>query len=205
MNLTSLDAVFYALAFLVPGFVLDSVLATFQRRRPEAPQLSFLRLLTFSAINYAIWSWLVYLLVRSDWIGANPAAGAALWSVVIFVGPVIIGLALSYSSQKEWVRRFLQWIGLRPVQVTPTAWDWRFERMREHHWMLVTLRDGSQVAGYFGAQSYASSDPSERDLFIEQVWEVPDNQDVWHPAREGQGILISRDEIRYVEMWSVNP
>lgn len=204
MNLTSLDAVFYAFAFLVPGFVLDSVLSTFQRRRPEPTQLSFLRLLTLSAINYAIWSWLVFLLVQSPWLRGAPLFSALLWFLVIFIGPVVVGLVLSYSSQREFVRQFLQWIGLRPIQVIPTAWDWQFGRMDEPHWMLVTLRDGSQVAGYFGSRSYASSDPGERDLFVEQLWEIPEDGSTWQPLRPGQGILISRNEIRHVEIWPVS-
>lgn len=33
---------------------------------------------------------------------------------------------------------------------------------------MVTLEDGEMVAGFFGTNSFASSDTAERDLYIEE-------------------------------------
>ncbi len=203
MNISSFDTLFYTLAFLVPGFVIDSVFSMFQRRRPERPHLSFLRLLTLSAINYAIWSWLIFLLIQPEWPQAHPGRAALGWLIVILIGPLLLGFIISYFAQKDWARRFLQWIGLRPLHVVPTAWDWRFETLREPHWLLVTLQDGSQVAGYFGSQSFASSQADQLDLYVEQVWQVPNDGGPWAMVEPQRGILISSHQIRYVEFWPV--
>ncbi len=200
MDFSTIDAIYYALAFVVPGFVAHSVLSTFQRARAEQWEASLLRFLTLSAINYALWSWLVYLLLYSEYKFASQWPVAALWGFVILIAPVLLGIALGYSSQKYWVRRWLQRIGLRPIHVVPTAWDWRFGRMEGAHWLLITFNDGSTLAGLFGGHSFASSDPGERDIYVEQVYSVAENGE-WARGPEGKGILISAKDISSVEFW----
>lgn len=50
----------------------------------------------------------------------------------------------------------------------------------EPHWILVTFKDSTRVAGYCGRESFISSDPSERDIYIERVYDVDDNG-TWIP------------------------
>ena len=64
MTLTSFDDVFFTVAFLVPGFVWESVLHMFLRRREDRADRAWVRFLTLSAINYGLWSWLIYLLLE---------------------------------------------------------------------------------------------------------------------------------------------
>lgn len=56
---------------------------------------------------------------------------------------------------------------------------------------------GGVVAGAFAEMSFSSSDPAERDLFLERVFDIPDNG----PWKEvpGKEILIRASEIRFVE------
>ena len=86
------------------------------------------------------------------------------------------------------------------MHLVPTAWDYQFGRLREAHWVLVELKDGSRVAGFFGTRSFASSHPEERDIFIEQVYHI-DEQDTWRPMKNGHGTLIAQGEIRSVDFW----
>ena len=39
-------------------------------------------------------------------------------------------------------------------------------------WVLVTLKDGTRFAGYCGPQSFITSDPAERDMYIEQIYDL---------------------------------
>src|SRR2546429_1176139 len=59
MTFTSFDAVFFTVAFLVPGFIWESVLSLFLRRRDDRADRAWVRFLTLSAFNYALWSWLI--------------------------------------------------------------------------------------------------------------------------------------------------
>jgi hypothetical protein len=67
--------------------------------------------------------------------------------------------------------------------------------------VLVTLKDGGQVAGLFGSRSFASSDPSERDLYIQSVFSMS-GKGQWQRVPRNDGVLISGDQIKYIEFWT---
>jgi hypothetical protein len=58
MTITSVDAVFYTLMFVVPGFVGYSVFSILVPGR--ATDASLLRFFTFSCYNYALWAGPIY-------------------------------------------------------------------------------------------------------------------------------------------------
>ena len=60
-------------------------------------------------------------------------------------------------------------------------------------WVLVTLKDGTRFAGYCGPDSFMSSDPAERDLYIQWVYDL-DDEDGWR-SRGETGLLIAGGEI----------
>ncbi len=64
--------------------------------------------------------------------------------------------------------------------------------------MLVTLTDGSSVAGAFSARSFASSDASEQDLFLEQTYKVEDDGP-WQPVPMNRGVWIRGGAMRATE------
>lgn len=90
----------------------------------------------------------------------------------------------------------MQRFGMRAVHVLPTAWDWKFGALAPS-WVTVTMKDGSRVSGFVGPSSFASSDPRERDLYIEQVW-VVDAANNW-TRHADWGVLIPHGEIRCIE------
>ncbi|MFN4282810.1 MAG: DUF6338 family protein [Alphaproteobacteria bacterium] len=199
MSLETFDAVYLALAFIVPGFIAHSVQAIFSIRKTASYEINLIRFLTLSALNYATWSWLIFLLGNAEFFKESIGWTAAGWAWVILAGPVLLGGLLGYLSQKDVVHRFLQKIGLRPIHGVPTSWDWRFSQLTAH-WILITLKDGSSVSGWFGEKSFASSDSEERDIYVEQVYEIND-QGKWQRAAVGKGILIAANEIKFIELW----
>lgn len=193
-NVASIETAYLAIAFFVPGLIVLFVRAQFITGRTPSRGDAALSYFTLSIVYYAL---------------ALPAVNYALavqepgypkdliWFAVIFVGPGLFGLLLGLNAQQELARRFLKWIGLNPVHVMPTAWDWKFGTMTEA-WVLATLKDGTRFAGFCGTGSFISSDPSERDIYIERVYEV-DEQQHWHPRENG--VLIAAGEVRTIEFW----
>ena len=193
-GLNSIDSVYLILAFLVPGLIACFVRAQFITGRTPSHAESALTYLTLSVIYYALAFPILEFALSVQEPGYRKAAA---WFALVFVGPAIFGLTLGINAQREYTRRFLKWIGLNPVHVMPTAWDWKFAGMKEQ-WILVVLKDGTKFAGFCGIGSFMSSDPKERDLYIERVYEL-DGQDVWHPRENG--VLIMPGEIRSIEFW----
>jgi len=196
-GLATVDAVFLALTFIVPGFVFNSARIQFITGRDRKTELPIIRYLSYSAVNYAVFSAPIYFFVTADLPLGWKAAG---WTCVILIGPTLLGVLAGVSNQKDWLFDLLQWAGLNPVHGVPTAWDWKLARSPSGAWVLATLKDGSEVAGYFGKRSFASSEPDERDLYLEQLYEVDDTGQ-W--TRSDQGVLIAAGEIMTVEFWPV--
>lgn len=191
-GLSNLDAIYAALAFLVPGFVLSAVRNQFITGQERQGSEQLIRFLTFSAINCAAFGWVLYLAISAY---APPAVKAAAWLFVVLIAPVLLGLLSGAAAQKGWARKVCQWLKLQPVHVMPTAWDYKFAATGGE-WVIVTLKDGTRFSGWFGAASFSSSDAKERDLYLQAVFDV-DNANVWHPT--GKSVLIGHGEIRTVE------
>ncbi len=144
-KLLSLNSLYLILLFIVPGFIALSVRSQFIiTRSPSDRNTTLLSSLTISVVYGALVLPFVdpALLQKSLWV----------WFGLVFVGPVALGLLLGINVQQDLVRRLLNRFGLYTVHAIPTAWDWKFSGMEEQ-WILVTLKDGTRLAGFYGSQS----------------------------------------------------
>ncbi len=190
---------FYSIiGLLVPGMIILFVRSQFVPGRLNTPH-PILSYLAVSSVYYA----LVLLVINPVPYFQGPDQGNPwVWLLLVFLFPGISGLLLGLNIQGDWTRRFIRGLGLNPVHVIPSAWDWKFGNMEEQ-WVLVTLKDGTQVAGFCGENSFASSDPAERDIYIQWMYEI-DEDGNWF-FEEEKGILISAGEIETVKFWPYEP
>jgi hypothetical protein len=194
--LSTIDAVYIALAFLVPGFVFSAARNQFITGQVPQGSEQLLRFLTYSAINYAVFSAPIYLFFNAQ---LSPVARALFWWAVMLMGPAFFGSLSGIAARNGWIQKALRWMKLNPIHAVPTAWDYKFGRM-EGEWVLVTLKTGVRFAGFCGNQSFASSDSKERDLYIQKLFDIGEN-DVWTPTKKSA--LIASGEISTIEFWPV--
>jgi Family of unknown function (DUF6338) len=166
-------------------------------RGSENRESSLLRFLTLSAINYGLWVWLVYLMMKSSFFVDNPVRACIAWAFVVFVSPAMLGLGVGALGQRNAGRRLLDRLGISTLHPIPTAWDYFFGR-RVPVWVVVTLTDGSYVAGYYGTGSFASSERDERDLYLEAVYNIQDATE-WVEVPRSAGVWIRGTQIRHLE------
>jgi hypothetical protein len=197
------EDVFLIIAFLGPGFVVEHTLSVFITGRVTYTAHSWLRYLVLSVVNYGIWSWLVYLNTKHPFFLGHPFVAGFSWTVVLLLGPVGLGVALGLAVQRDWMGTVLRRFGLRPVHPIPTAWDWQFGRIDDARFVLITLKDDSVVRGFFGGNSFASTAPGERDIYVEQLYEPSHDQD-WAMADAGKGALIPGGQIKTVEFFPIH-
>ncbi len=194
-TITPIDTIFFLIAFFVPGYMINITRAQFIIERKHGTSQEFiLKVLGYSILNYALLSAVIYYILASN---NSSIVNALLWFCVLFIFPLIIGVSLGLLSQKEWGYRFFRKFGFSPVHITPSAWDWKFSRMSGSY-VLVILKDGTKYAGWCADQSFMSSDPKERDMYIEKMYDIPDDGSPWKDRGNGS-VLICANEIRTIE------
>lgn len=199
MKLEGFSDLYFVVSVLVPGFIYSGVIATFvPLRAHKEKEVALLRYLTATAFNYAICSPLIYLLVYQSVFRERPAGQALCWFFIIFIAPVILALVRAWIVQQDGLGWFYRWIGLRAISPIPTGWDWIFSTT-EPCYVLITLTDGTEIAGYFGRRSMASSDPERKDIYIERAYRIPADGGSWTEVEGSLGMHVAGAQIAYIE------
>lgn len=198
MKLENVPDLFFVVSVFVPGFIYHGVLLKFvPLREQRAKELILLGFFTATAFNYALCSPIIYLLVTGQLFAVNPNLQAITWFTIIFLVPVALAVISALVTQKDGLGWLFRLIRLRSINPIPTGWDWIFSRT-DPCYVLVTLRNGAQIAGYFGRVSMASSDPDRRDLYLERVYTIP-TEGPWRPVERSQGTYIDGQQIAFIE------
>lgn len=197
MKLDNLSDVYLAVSVLVPGFIHNGVLRKFVPIRQAKEHVDLiLGFLTATAYNYAICSILIYLLLAGAF--SNHILEAALWFCIIFIIPILLAVLRAEVIQHDRLGVVYHILRLRPISPIPTGWDWIFGRTSAC-FVLVTLSDGTEIAGFFGPNSMASSDPERRDIFLEKVYTIPDDGGAWVEVSSSLGMYVDGSQIAFIE------
>ena len=180
-----------SLALFIPGLIILFVRSRFLTGRIGTEN-------TF--IYYVAVSVIYWLIVNFLFIQKLDYRNPGHMFLFLLVGPIISGVLVGYSDRKGYIRRLFRWAGLGNLTLPiPSAWDWKFTDMEEE-WILVTLKDGTRFAGFFGESSFASSDPQRRDVYIQWIYDL-DEKNNWIYPKSEKSLLIAADEIRTIEFF----
>lgn len=137
------------------------------------------------------------------------------WILVLGVlVPVALGCAL--HVRLRWWRpplRVLRVRGLRWVRVpvgrttayesVPTAWD-KVAARRVDTWVSIELPDGRRVGGWFSTDSFVSTSPRSRDIYIEEQFVVREDGTLGERVENTAGVWVSLPDESLVE-WRTAP
>ena len=195
MTIDSFDIVFYTAIFVLPGFLINSIIDTLNPTQKKSEGVLLLKSILYSIIHCAVWSWVYKLIFRLEdkfpylyWVAL---IGFTVIAATVFA--VLIGIV----KQKQLVRKVLSFFKIYCPHSIPNSWDYAFASSEET-WVIVTLIDDSMIYGKYSTKSFASSDPEERDLFIEKTY-IPNEKGDWIAAEKNDGIYIHKDQIKTIE------
>lgn len=196
-DIKQIQDLLYVSCFFVPGIIILFTRAQFITGRLQNFNENAFSYLIITLIYYGFtFPFIEYALSIKD----PKLIRVVLWLCIVIFLPFIFGITIGIFAQKGIFRLFIQKIGINPVHPSPTAWDWWFSRHHER-WVIITLKDETKFGGYFGRNSFASSDPKERDLFIEKIYVIEDDN-TWTESGN-KGLLVSQQEIRTMEFLPV--
>lgn len=181
-------------AALAPGIIILGI----RSRYREGPPVE----LKDSLVAYAVTSTAYYAAAYPLFYAEN---GVELWPwlwrlLQFFLLPIAVAFAVVEFDQRGLFYKLSQKLELRTTHHIPAAWDYAFSRIRRGTYVLVKLTDGTQYGGKMGRNSFASSAVGERDLYIEEVWSVPDDAP-WTLVQPKRSVLLCGKDIKWVEIF----
>ena len=194
-SVPSLEQLSLILGYIVPGLIVLYVRAQFLTGRLQPHKDALLSYFTLSILYIAIVQAVTSLVTGS----AKPLTQQTPYALPIMLsGAALFGILLGLNAASGATKSLLARLGIHIPHAITNAWDWRFTHMTETH-VTVTLKDGSKIHGWCGDQSFFGAEPENRDLFIEQLYEV-DGQGKLMLKTPGHSIYISPGEVRMIEL-----
>lgn len=195
----SLTAVLLLIVFLVPGYIWSTVEGLLVKQDKKSEWEVFaLELLTRSTILYLPTFALHYLNWKAGWFEIHPWRTGAVALLQVIIAPLGAGFLTGIARQKEWLPKLIVRFKLRPFTPISSAWEDRFKGISEC-WVIVSLKNGQQVNGFFGHGSLVSSDPENRDIFISQA--VVSDETGFRLVENTDGVYIAASEIQTIEFF----
>ena len=193
----SFDAIYYTSIFIIPGFVMTKIINACNPSTKMDFGEAFIQWLLLSLFNFCCcrgmtmwlyshrelfndWYWVVFLLS------------------VLFIA-TLVAILIAKIKQGQVIRKILSWFHVYIKHSIPTSWDNVFSKP-DTQFITVTLTNGEQISGIFSTESFASESPNDKDIFIEQMYNINGNK--WELIEGNKGILIIGENIRTIEFYN---
>jgi hypothetical protein len=126
------------------------------------------------------------------------AISSGIWFLVLFIIPAAVGTGIGLIEANDVVGRSFRTLRIRLPSPDSTAWETMFRELPTGSVLIVTLRDGSQIAGRWMINSASSDDEKWHDIYIAEIGE--DVGGHYIPSTPIRGAYVSADEIKLIEV-----
>lgn len=195
MNIDSFENVLITCIFIIPGFLVDGIVCLFSPPVKRKEAIHFLYFLLYSVLNCAIWSWSYTLIwpIRE----CEVTVFLILLCAISILGATILGIVIGLFRKFSLFRKFLNIFGCNINHPIPTAWDYIFSQQIPCY-VIIELKDSTVIYGLYDRGSFSSSDDSERDFYVQTVFDVNKNGE-WTISVNNFGMYISKDQIKTIK------
>ena len=181
-------------ALFLPGFVSIKIDRLIHPGREIGAAEMAIETLGYSLLNAGALSWAI-LLASNQIQKADPnyVALAGLAFLICLVGPIAWPVAFRFvqrfGADRHWV-----------VGPHRFAWDKFFSR-NEPCWVIVHLKGGALVGGYFGPSSYATVEPESGHIYLEELWQVSASGRITQQIVDSKGALFRPGDYDWIELF----
>ncbi len=195
MDIWEQDKLILFIAFVIPGFVSLRAYELFFPSEKTESSKQIVEAITYSCINYALLSPLVVFFNSYNLRSSQGFIYYLTCLFVLFIAPVI----WVFLWKTIRTSRFFQNVGV--PHPTQKPWDYVFSK-REPYWIIVTLKNGTKIAGSYDSKSFSSSAPADEQLYLEEAWKLNDDGGFERVRTSTKGIIILSSEMVSVELFS---
>lgn len=195
MDLWNLDKLTIFIVFAIPGFLMLKTNAVLGLEPPADSSKQIIDAVAFSCINYAVLAWPILQIEAANVRDTHKEAYMAFYGFAVLIAPVMLAIGWRMLRCTQLFQQILPHPTARP-------WDFVF-RKRIPYWIVVTFKDGKQVAGRYSGKSFSSAAPAPEQLYLEEAWVLNEDGGFQRPRTSTAGLLILGSEVRTVEFFSV--
>lgn len=200
MDIWTTESIQLVILFVIPGFISLKVYTLLAGSDGKHTSQQLLDAIAYSCINYAAMAFPILWIEKQNLISSHPKIYFAIWSSILLIVPGLLSLGYWKLRQTEWSLRVLP-------HPQGRAWDYVFSK-RLPAWIVITLKDGRKVGGWYGGKSFASSNPNLPEIYIQEEYHINEDGGFDSPHHESGGILITESEISTIHFyqpdWSNN-
>lgn len=193
--------------YVLSGFVIYWIRSLYVLE--ERPGLSeiLLEILIFSLVNQLAWQVVTALAAATGgalgWgVADRPGVPRFVFLAEVLLLPIVLGLLLGLAIVRSGADRVARTLSIPVTGAYRRAYDEVFLSRSNPAFVLLTFADGSRVAGYYGRASRAGRDPDRSEVFLERLYQVPD-EGRWVEADPPRSALIRLDGLQMIEFFEV--
>jgi hypothetical protein len=177
---------------------MRNVIALLNPTKKLSEKFEFLSCLMYNIINFASWSWIYVLLIslKNDQQISNYIYTVFIVLLTLF-SSLITAFFIGALIQKRFVAKIGKKLNLNTIDPTETAWDWFFAKNKPFQ-IILTLKDETEICGWYADESFASSKADDRDIYVQYIYKKDENGK-YQPNLESKGIYIQKCSIKYIE------
>lgn len=148
--------------WIIPGFisikVWSMIVATTRKKASE---------IVIECIIASFFNSIIYTLIK--FILREDVVIQKIWFILgTFILPIFLPFILKKILDINWISNLI-------IDPVPKAWDKIFSS-GERFFVIIHMKDGQRVGGFYGENSYVSSYPEIQDIYIESVWKLKKNE-----------------------------
>lgn len=181
------------LFFVVPGFISMRVYSLLRPTESGPLKENIYEAITFSVINYVLMEWTVPLARQYGGTSDGTVPRLLLLAAAFVVVPALLPVLLNFGLR--WLERHG-----RILRRAKTGWDEFFLR-RQSCWIIVHLKDGRRMGGFFGDRSFAGLHPNSGHLYVQELWKLGPNGEFESKIEDSQGIVLRPDDYQMIELF----
>jgi hypothetical protein len=181
------------LAFVIPGFLSMRMYGLLLPGDEPSLKENVLEALAFGIANFVIMYWAIAFLIDPESSGRSRLLNYVLIVLTFFIAPLVwpVLLKLILGQLAKWN---IVLYGYR------NAWDDFFLR-REPCWIIVHLKDGRRIGGWFGANSYAGLYPNSGYLSLEELWRLDEDGSFIEKIPQSRGVILRPEDYHFIELF----
>ena len=176
--------------FALPGFVSLQIWSLIVPTNDKPLKDSLPEALGFGVLNAMIGGPLVVVLAPKE-----------PWAFYGLLVVTLVALPAAWPFVGKWCLGKLAEHNLILNQ-NRNGWDAVFQR-REPLFVIVHLKDGRLIGGFFGDESYAALHPASGHLYLQQLWHLNARGQFREPIPESRGLILRPDDYHFIELLAV--